>query len=203
MVRHDEVMLKTTASDAFFRRFCKNPCGMYDLGEMYAVLNARHFGGELAVLNKVVTVDKNGEEWENYPRQLIWNKRFKKKYGTYTYASRMIQIAGFAAWDSNQVWSTLLHEMLHKYLHQKGMDDGIEGHGPNFINYSADINADCLEKGYKYRINFFDEEIVLKNPNYSSVVHEMEFHVANDLDIGRKCKSVIKAAFDEQFSYNQ
>ena len=98
---------------------------MYDLGELYAEFNAKYFNGELPVLPFESKVDKNGEVRHRYGT-LKWDGRLgKSTLGTYKRGT--ICLNRSIASDPNKTRSVLLHEMLHKYLDFKGLDDGPVG----------------------------------------------------------------------------
>lgn len=194
--------LSTSLSKGFFQAFCPNPTLMYDLGEIYSELNAKFFNGELPVLTKVVKTGKDGISRATYPK-LKWEGRFRKVLGMYHPGSELIRLSRAIAPDPVQVRSTLLHEMLHKYLDQKGLDDGILGHGENFISFAKRINDRCSDIGVSYRINFYDLEITTEQPTFQvDMLGSTEFKVTKDLDVVRKMKTVFKTSFKE-YSYLQ
>ncbi len=198
--------LKTTLSTSFFRRFCPDPTVMYDLGDLYAELNAKFFNGQLPVLAETVRT-VNGVERKTYP-SLKWDGRLgRRTLGVYTPASKRgngkIRLARRIAEDPAKTRSVLLHEMLHKFLDLHSLDDGIAGHGPNFISEAKAINGHCTEWGVNYRIHFYDEEITREDPVFYSDVLKMEIDCRKDLDFARKVQSVIRAAFDTNYEYHQ
>jgi hypothetical protein len=193
--------LKTTLSPAFFNRFCPDPTVMYDLGELYAEFNAKYFYGELPLLPCATKVDKNGET-RNVYGTLKWDGRLGKttlgiyKRGT-IYLNRKI------AKDPIQTRSVLLHEMLHKFLDVKGWDDGIAGHGPNFIKEAKRINESCATRCVQYRVHYYDVPVTRAEPTYRSDLIGEDIHCVQDLDLARKMGSVIRAAFDTKYDYLQ
>jgi hypothetical protein len=196
---------KTTTSDSFFERFCPNPCAIYDLGELYAEFNAKYFNGELPVPKVVSRTDENGETWHSYPR-LKWEGRYRTKWGTYkpnNGGTGEIKLARHAAKDPLQVRSTLLHEMLHAYLDMKNRDDGVKGHGPNFIAEANRINTQCADLGVAYRINFYDVAITKEEPEVYSDLLKTTIYCGKDLDVARRLQSIIRAAFDTKYEYHQ
>lgn len=193
--------MKTTLSPAFFAQFCPDPTVMYDLGDLYAEFNAKYFNGELPVLPYATKVDKNGETRKIYGT-LKWDGRLgKSTLGCYKrgviYLNR--KIAG----DLNKTRSVLLHEMLHKFLDVKGLDDGIAGHGPNFIAEAKWINDTCAARGVLYRVNFYDVPVTKSRPVYRSELIGGDIQCVQDLDVARKMGSVIRAAFDKRYEYRQ
>ena len=191
---------KTTTSDSFFERFCPNPCAIYDLGELYAEFNAKYFNGELPVPKVVSRTDENGETWNSYPR-LKWEGRYRTKWGTYkpnNGGTGEIKLARHAAKDPLQVRSTLLHEMLHAYLDMKNLDDGIKGHGENFILHAKRINELCESNGVAYRVNFYDEEITKEQPVVYSDLLKTTLHLGKDLDVARQMRKLLNCAFDQE-----
>jgi hypothetical protein len=206
-VYESDGMIRNTLSRSFVQLYCPNPCGMHDLGELYSQFNAKYFEGELPVLKPHTVVDENEEVWESYPKQIAWNGRFKKLYGRYTYSPArgrgFIELSKRIALDPILVRSTMLHEMLHKYLDLKALGDGIEGHGPNFVEHGVRINRICESEKVEYRINFFDHPVEDSNPRYLSETYAQEFPVRKDLDLGRKMAKIMKASFDSSYTYLQ
>jgi hypothetical protein len=198
--------LSTKLSDGFFRAFCPNPTQIYDLGRLYNELNFRFFRGELPTLQEVRKIDKQGTERVSYP-SLKWEGRFKKVLGMYHPSPKrgtgVIRISRKLASDPTGLRSTLLHEMLHKYLDLKGLDDGIKGHGKNFILHAKGINEICKSRGFKYRIHFYEEEILQEAPSFKTSLLGEEIHVIKDLDVARTMKRIFGVAFDEKFVYRQ
>lgn len=193
--------MKTTLSPAFFAQFCPDPTVMYDLGELYAEFNAKYFNGELPVLPCITKVDKNGETRKVYGT-LKWDGRLgESTLGCYKrgviYLNR--KIAG----DLDRTRSVLLHEMLHKFLDVKGLDDGIAGHGPNFISEAKRINDTCAARGVQYRINYYGTPVTKSRPVYRSELIGGDIQCVQDLDVARKMGSVIRAAFDKRYEYVQ
>jgi hypothetical protein len=199
--------LPTRVSNSFFHAFCPNPKVMYDLGDIYAEMNAIFFDGVLPVLKSVSKKDSNGETRTKYPT-LKWDGRMKAKtLGTYRPSAKRgsgtISLSPAIAKDPTLTRSVLLHEMLHKYLDLKGLDDGIKGHGENFILESTRINKLCESKGKEYRVMFYDEEITKDDPSFFVEMVGEEMTVMRDLDVARKMASIFRAAFDEKFEYRQ
>jgi len=193
--------MKTTLSPAFFSQYCPDPTVMYDLGELYAEFNAKYFNGELPVLPYEVKVDANGETRRKYGT-VKWDGRLgRNTLGCYKRG--VIHLNRKIAKDPNQVRSVLLHEMLHKFLDVKGLDDGIAGHGPNFIEEAKWINDTCSARGVQYRVNFYDIPVTKSRPTYHADLIGGEIQCVQDLDVVRKMGSVIRAAFDTRFEYRQ
>lgn len=194
--------LKTTVSDTFFRRWCPNPTAVYDLGEIYAEFNAKFFNGDLNPLKVMEKTDKEGNITRIYPG-LKWDGRLKNFWGIYKpngQGTGEIRISRSAAMKPSQVRDTLLHEMLHKWLDMKGLDDGIKGHGPQFIDHSLRINQKAQKLGLGVRVNFFDEEITKEQPEVYSDLLKTTIYCGRDLDIARKMRGVFNSAFDESYS---
>lgn len=199
--------LKTTLSDSFFARFCPDPCVIHDLVELYAEFNARFFLGTLPLLKTTEYEDDNGEMRVS-TRDVLWDGRYRNAYGKYVPATKpghgQIRIARFTATDSAQVRSTLLHEMVHKWLDLKGLDDGIKGHGPNFIDAACNINALCEEWDLPYRVNYHDQEVTLEQPEVHSELLMTTVYCGRDLDVATRMQSIIRAAFHEgTYEYQQ
>lgn len=199
--------LKSTLSSSFFRRFCPDPTVMYDLGDLYAELNARFFNGELPVLPSESYTDKDGETRTRYGT-LKWDGRMRQRtLGTYKASSRRghgtIRLARSIAYDPARTRSVLLHEMLHKYLDLKSMDDGILGHGENFVSEAKRINETCEKSGVEYRIHFYDEVVTRDEPFVVSELSRKEIYCGKDLDVARNMQAVMRAAFDRKFEYFQ
>jgi len=197
--------MQTTLSDSFFQRYCPDPTIIYDLGELHAAFNACYFNGDLPLTKTITKVDTNGEEWKTYPA-LKWEGRFKKLWGQYRPNGRgtgVIKIARKAAMMPTQVHSTLLHEMTHAYLDMTGKDDGIKGHGKNFIAEAQRINKKCEELGVDYRVNFYDEAVTKDEPEVYCDLLKTTIYCGKDLDIARQMKSILNAAFDSKYDYAQ
>lgn len=178
---------------------------MYDLGELYYEFNSRFFYGDLPVLRVVTRIDENGEKWHTYPR-LKWDGRMRRLWGNYKPNGRgtgEIKLARNAASDPVQVRSTLLHEMLHAYLDQTNRDDGIKGHGPNFIAEATRINAICADLGVAYRVNFYDVPVTKEEPEVYSDLLKTTIYCGKDLDLARRMKTILNAAFDTCYVYEQ
>lgn len=199
--------LNTTLSTSFFTHFCPNPTVMYELGDLYAELNAKFFNGELPLLPCKTVTDKNGEI-RNVYGTLKWDGRIgRRTLGTYKATARRghgsIRLARSIASDPAKTRSVLLHEMLHKYLDLKGLDDGILGHGENFVTEAKRINEQCQEVGVNYRIHFYDQEITEEQPFVVSEMTREEIYCSKDLDIARNMQALVRAAFDRKFEYFQ
>jgi hypothetical protein len=195
----------TTVSDSFFARWCPNPTRIYDLGEIYAEFNARFFNGELPVLRFTEHEDENGEIRRAYP-QIKWNGKYRKLLGTYKPNGRgtgEIRLARYIAPDPVQVRSTLLHEMVHAYLDKTKRDDGIKGHGPNFILEASRINAQCSDRGLAYRVNFYDVPVTKEEPEVYSDLLGTTIYCGKDLDLARKMRTILNASFDTRYVYEQ
>lgn len=176
---------------------------MYDLGDLYAEFNARFFNGELPILPSHTFTDENGEVRTSYGT-LKWDGRLgKRTYGVYSYKDKTIRLSRKIAVDPIATRSVLLHEMVHKYLHTKGLDDGVQGHGANFIEKAMAINAICEEIGTEYRVHFQDQEVTEKAPSILPQLLDNPITLVPDLDIALKMKTVAKAAFDKKFIYRQ
>jgi hypothetical protein len=199
--------LNTSLGQSFFTRFCPDPTVMYDLGELYAEFNAIFFNGELPVLSHQEYTDKNGEKRRKY-NTLKWDGRMRTRtLGTYAPSKSpghgTIRLSRKIAQDPVQVRSTLLHEMLHKYLDFKGTSDGILGHGPNFSAAAKQINDICRDRNVNYRVNFYDVEVTQENPYIRVKLLQTEMFYDPDLDIARKMNAVARAAFGDEFTYVQ
>lgn len=199
--------MKTTVSQGFFERFCSDICATHDLPALYAQFNAKFFNGLLPDLNIQTVVDDNGET-HILTQDIVWDGRYRAVYGKYVPGLKrgrgQIRLARFMAKDSVQVKSTLLHEMVHKWLDLKQLDDGIKGHGPNFIDTARDINAQCEEWDLPYRINFYDEEVTKEQPEVNSDLLMTTVYCGRDLDVAKRMQSVIRAAFHEgTYEYQQ
>lgn len=181
---------------------------MYELGDIYAELNAKYFEGQLYILPFRQITDKNGETRRIYGT-LKWDGRMgQRTLGTYKAGPTRpghgtIRLARSIASDPVRTRSVLLHEMLHKYLDMKGLDDGIKGHGENFITHAKNINEVCSVNGVSYRIHFYDEVITMDEPLVYSELLMTEIHFSRDLDIARNMQAIARAAFDRKFEYHQ
>jgi hypothetical protein len=196
--------MKTTLSQGFFERYCPDPYSLYDLPELYVEFNARYFNGELPLARTRVVKQRDGGIGL-VPLDIIWEGRYRRTYGTYAPSKvrghGKIRIARHCVKTPHQVQSTLLHEMLHKWLDLKGLDDGIKGHGPNFVSHAKDINDKCRDAGVAYRINFHDEEITLEEPVAYCDLLKTTIHCGRDLDVAVRMQSILKAAFDTNYEY--
>lgn len=191
--------LSTKISDRFFRAFCPKPEVIYDLEALYNLYNSEFFDGELPDLVKVVKKVK-GQEVVSFSR-LKWDGRLRSRtYGTYTTGSRsgfgIIRLSRNMASDPIQTKSTLVHEMLHQWLDLKGLDDGVKGHGENFILHAKRINVLCEENGWKIRVNFYDKAVLAETPHFQCSVIGETIYSVKDLDIARSLERVINSAFD-------
>lgn len=195
--------LKTTLSDSFFNRFCPDPTVMLDLGDIYAEFNARFFNGKLPILAHKLVKSKTGETRRVY-NTLKWDGRLgKTTLGRYKLRNGHgeIRLSRSIAHNPTLTKSVLLHEMVHKYLDLTGQDDGIMGHGENFILTSKRINEQCEEKGFAYRVHFYDEEITKEEPQAFVDLIGKEIYLGKDLDVARKMKSILNSAFDHKYDY--
>jgi hypothetical protein len=197
-------MLKTTLSDSFFARWCPDPTSVYDLVELYAEFNAKFFNGELPVLPTVTLTNDVGETWERTNR-IKWEGRYKRTWGTYTFNGRgtgTIKLARRCALEPFQTQSTLLHEMIHAWLDLRNEDDGIAGHGPNFIRKAKEINEKCDNLGVGYRVDFHDEPITQEVAEFQVPLLMSSFQF-DDLDVAKKVESIINGAFAGSYEYSQ
>ncbi|ATW62690.1 putative transcription elongation protein [Synechococcus phage S-CBWM1] len=205
--------MQTVVRESFMKRYCPNPAGMYDLGELHAEFNAKYFNGEIPPLRKTVRVDENGEEWESYPKQLAWNKRFTRTWGRYSHngvpGRGFIEISYKIATDPDKVRGTLIHEMVHQYVDLTNGFDGIEGHGENFIRVAVEVNKKLKEEGRTFRVEFNNTpeegvgEITKLDPHFHSELIGVPLSARKDLDIARKMRAAIRMAFDSNYTYVQ
>lgn len=191
--------LPTRVSDRFFRAFCPDPTVIYDLENLYNDYNTKFFNGELPELVPV-TKKVKGQEITTYSR-LKWDGRLRSRtYGTYTTGPRagkgLIRLARAIANDPVLTKSTLLHEMLHQWLDLKEQDDGVKGHGPNFVSHAKRINVLCEEGGLSVRVNFYDKAVLAETPHFQCSVIGETIYTVKDLDIARSIERVINSAFD-------
>jgi hypothetical protein len=196
--------MKTTLSNSFFTRWCPDPTSIYDLVELYAEFNAKFFNGELPVLPTVTLTNDAGETWEKTGR-IKWEGRYKRTWGTYTYNGKgtgIIKLSKRCALEPFQTQSTLLHEMLHAYLDLTNQDDGIAGHGPNFIRKAKEINEKCDELEVGYRVDFHDEPITQEVAEFQVPLLMSSFEF-DDLDVAKKVESIINGAFAGSYEYLQ
>ena len=101
-----------------------------------------------------------------------------------------------------QIYSTLLHEMVHAWLDLKGADDGIEGHGLNFVLKSKEINEKCEVEEVGYRV-YYDGEVITQEAAEFQVPLLMSSFTFDDLDVAKKVESVINGAFAGSYEYSQ
>jgi hypothetical protein len=191
--------LPTRVSDRFFRAFCPDPTVIYDLEKLYNEYNTKFFNGDLPELVRVIKKVKGGEI-TSYSR-LKWDGRLRSRtYGTYSSGSRsgfgVIRLSRSIAKDPVLTKSTLLHEMLHQWLDLKGLDDGIRGHGEQFIRFAKQINLVCLTEGNQIRIWFYDRAITQDTPEFHCELIGETIYSVKDLDITRSLDRVLNSAFD-------
>jgi hypothetical protein len=200
-------VLSPKMSESFFQKFCPKPQVMYDLGDVYADLNAKFFDGELPVLAVVSEVDSNGENRNYYPR-LKWDGRLGRRvlgmYHPYPQAGTgLIRLATKLAADPVAMESTLLHEMLHKWLDLKGMADGVKGHGPNFILHAHRLNLLAESLGKECRVHYRGDTVDQDEPTVEAELFDKEVLFGKDLDMAHRMKAIARAAFDTNFTYKQ
>lgn len=198
----DSVTFPNRLTGGFMQRFCPNPYATFDLIALYREFNALYFNGDLRDIRVTSEKDENDETWED-TSDIQWDGRYRKVYGKYIYNNRQIRLAKHMVFKPNKVKSTLLHEMLHKYLHQTSQDDGIEGHGPNFIKEAKRINDLCRERNAPYRVEFYDEEITREEPVVFADLIGTEVACFKDLDLARKVKAICEKAFHTEWEYRQ
>ena len=183
---------------AFVKRWCPNPCAMHDLVALYDEFNFTFFNGELPALNTHV-VERDGEVYVE-SKDLVWTKRFKKAYGKYYFKGHQIKLAAFTAHSPSLVKGTLLHEMIHKLLHLRGEDDGVEGHGENFIRESVRVNALVDELGLNFWVKFHDVIIRREEPVFHAELIGHEVVMVSDLDLVRKMNGALRVGFDRKWN---
>jgi hypothetical protein len=179
---------------------------MYDLGEEYDRLNRLLFDGALPELEKKVKIDKNKEERVTYP-MLKWNGRFKNMWGRYTPVARpghgKIELAVHLCPYPNNVRSTLLHEMVHKF---QCLTLERDAHGPSFLETAEEVNLKAEALGLQERCGFFlerhDQVVYNTNPVFLSKELECEFHVNRDLDVARKMRNVMALVTGGRATFN-
>jgi hypothetical protein len=196
--------MKTTLSNSFVNQWCEDITSCYDLVETYSKFNANYFNGELPVLPTVTLSNEAGETWETTKR-IKWDGRMKKSWGTYApngKGSGVIKLAKMCATVPHQTYSTLLHELIHAYLDFRNEDDGINGHGANFIRKAKEINEKCEDKKVGYRV-YYDGEVITQEAAEFQVPLLMSSFTFDDLDVAKKVESVINGAFAGSYEYSQ
>lgn len=183
---------------SFVKRFCPNPCAMYDLVALYDEFNFTFFDGELPALN-TYAVERDGEVYIE-TKDIVWSKQYKRVYGKYFYKSRKIKLATFMAHSPSLVKGTLLHEMVHKYLDLKGLDDGVEGHGENFINEAVRVNKLVNELDMNCWVKFQDVIIRREEPVFQAQLIGREVVMVKDLDLVAKMTATLRAGFDRKWT---
>lgn len=95
-----------------------------DLQLLYATLNARYFGGVL----------------RGY--RIVYNKRLTSVAGRIGYRPAIIELS-LPLLNANQhhLEATLLHEMVHAWLHQHGLPNG---HGPAFKQKMREVGLSSI-----------------------------------------------------------
>ena len=186
---------------SFVTRFCPDPCAMHDLVALYDEFNSTFFDGALKPL-RTYSVEKDGEVY-TYAHDLKWTGRFRTTRGKYYFADKSIKLGKWQAHTPYMVRSTLLHEMVHKYLDMKDQHDGVEGHGENFIREAVRINKKCEELRVEYRVLFYDEVVSREAPAFHAEIFNQEIVVVKDLDLIRKFHGSLNAAFDKKWSIRQ
>jgi len=184
--------MNTTLSNSFFLRWCPEPSSCYDLNETYAKFNSKYFNGDLPVLPEGIT-------------RIKWEGRYTRKWGTYSpngKGSGQIKLARRCMETPFQTYSTLLHEMVHAWLDLKETDDGIEGHGLNFVLKSKEINEKCEAEEVGYRV-YYDGEVITQEAAEFQVPLLMSSFTFDDLDVAKKVESIINGAFAGSYEYSQ
>lgn len=106
---------------------CRNTLALptaADLQVTYASLNARHFGGALRAY------------------RIVYNRRLTSVAGRIGHRPRVIELsATLLASHPHQVEATLLHEMVHGWLHQQGLPSG---HGADFKRKMRDVGLPSI-----------------------------------------------------------
>jgi predicted SprT family Zn-dependent metalloprotease len=181
-----EKPLPTTVRHSFFLAQVRDPESHYNLPELFKEFNRLYFDGGLP------------------PTKIKWEGRYSRVWGKYL-ANGEIRIGRNCARaeDPAQVKSTLLHEMLHRFLDVTNQDDGVLGHGPNFIDHAVAINKMAEANGARYRINFYDVAVTREEPVFYCDLLKTEIKTCRDLDTVRRMKSLVKAAFDSTVQYQQ
>lgn len=175
--------MKTTLSNHFFHTYCPDVAEVYNLKEIYKHFNKVFFDNQLP---------------KTY--NIVWDGRLKTMWGVFQPKQKRIGVAKLTLDKQHKVHSTVLHEMIHLYLHLTNQDDGIEGHGPNFISFAVEINEKCEELGVGYRVQFYDQEITQEKATFISPLLGTTIGDFDDLDVARRCESVMKAAFDGNYA---
>ena len=191
----------TRVSDRFYRAYAPDHIRILDLPEAYAELNALYFGGQLPVLRVTEKIVKG--ELVKKCDKVKWDGRLRTCYGKYYFRGKKIRVSSALKENKVQAYSTLLHEMVHQWLDKSHTDDGIAGHGPNFIKEAMRVNALCKERGVAYRVNFYDLEIQREQATFYCDLLQTEIGSFDDLDIAKRCQAAIKAAFQEGFERRQ
>lgn len=201
--------LQNRVSTSFFKTYCPDPTVMYDFPELYQEFNQKFFDGDMPNLPLNPYKDKDGD-LAFWTPAIKWSGRMTRTYGVFQPMSKYscggrITISKRLAPDPVAMKSTFIHEMIHMYLSYHGMDDGIKGHGPNFIKQAIRINRKLKELNLPYRINFYDREVTVDRPHVEAEIIKGEFTCGEepDLDLGLKVQSHARHAFHTSFTYVQ
>jgi predicted SprT family Zn-dependent metalloprotease len=106
-----------------------------ELQILFARLNARHFGGELR------------------SHHILYNRRLTTVAGRIAYRVRAIELsAPLLAAHPSHVEATLLHEMVHAWLHEHGLPSG---HGAHFKRKMREVGLSSIYhfmpiRGHRY-----------------------------------------------------
>ena len=181
-----QTQLSTTLNDSYFWKYCPNPLLLVDVETAYNELNELFFENSLP---------------SDAKRKLRWEGRFRRCWGNYNPANKVIKLSKKLAGKQTEIYSVLLHEMLHKFLDITKQDDGIMGHGPNFIRYAAELNLKAEKLGVSYRVHFYDEEI---HEEPKLVCKDLGVTIQlDDLDVARRARRLAERVFNDDYTYVQ
>lgn len=116
------------------------------LEKMYNSLNADFFGGALPV--PIITVQSKPGTWGHCSRAQIWQRKGETAYEMNIAAEAVGQ-------ELEKIMDTLLHEMVHLYCRENGIQEVSRGgtyHNGKFKELAEKVGLVCVEAG-KYGWN--------------------------------------------------
>ena len=116
------------------------------LEKMYNTMNADFFGGALPV--PIITVQSKPGTWGHCSRAQIWKRKGETAYEMNIAAEAVGQ-------ELEEIMDTLLHEMVHLYCRENGIQEVSRGgtyHNGKFKELAEKVGLVCVEAG-KYGWN--------------------------------------------------
>ena len=116
------------------------------LEKMYNSMNADFFGGALPV--PIITVQSKPGTWGHCSRAQIWQRKGETAYEMNIAAEAVGQ-------ELEEILDTLLHEMVHLYCRENGIQEVSRGgtyHNKKFKELAEGVGLVCVDAG-KYGWN--------------------------------------------------